>query len=336
MAEPTTATATALDRIQLSFDTGQLTLLTGVAQDAGQAPAVGGNAIPALTSAMSTAAIRQEIEARTTQDISPWKALGDRLFVVFVPGFRRKGLIFEPVVKTARGSLLELCQARSHGDYILAGNASFSNAPNATHLELMEGLDPSKVIVPGYVVQNGQIVLGTASADRAAIQFQNGTLSAASGDPPGIGAAGVNAIGGLLPVILGGSKFIPGPRPAGVDTRGWASRKYPEQNKPAVGKNLLAYNSAWDMAAALWQRDAQVNNGLYDAATSMFSPFHSLDVMRDFLFDLGFDHAVAMDGSSSVFLYVYATRTAYHAVGGWEWSPKDNMMVVAYAIRRPT
>ena len=139
MAEPTTATPTALDRLQLQLDTAQLTLLTAAGQAAGQTPSVGGNAI-VLTSASSPATIKQEIESRAIQDMSPWKALGDRVFVVFVPKFREKGLIFEPIVKTQRGSLLDLCKQRNHATHILAGNASFFGLPDdATDLRANDG-----------------------------------------------------------------------------------------------------------------------------------------------------------------------------------------------------
>lgn len=336
MAEPTTATPTALDRLQLQLDTAQLTLLTAAGQAAGQTPSVGGNAI-VLTSASSPATIKQEIESRAIQDMSPWKALGDRVFVVFVPKFREKGLIFEPIVKTQRGSLLDLCKQRNHATHILAGNASFFGLPDdATDLELTMGIEPSRVIVPGFVIQNGAVVTGLSRPDRAAVQYQSGRLSAHNGDALGIGTPGVNAIGGVLPVIVSGQKLIPAPPPATKpDPRPWPDRVYSTQNKPFVGKSLVGYHSEWDMAVAIWQRDAQANNGM-DGVFSTSTGYFALDVIRDFLFDLGFDHAVGMDGSSSVLLYIYPTRTEHHATSFTEWPYKDDTMVVAYVIRRPS
>src|SRR5262245_44510330 len=167
MTQPTSATPTALQLLQLQLDTDELTLLTAAGQAAGQAPATGTGTVllPALASPTT---IKHEIESRAVQDISPWKALGDRLFMVFVPQFRQKGLVFEPVLKTQVGSMLETCkQLTQSGSYILAGNASFFGFVKGVKTpEIMAGIRPNRVIVTGLVVKNGRTISGTSKQDR--------------------------------------------------------------------------------------------------------------------------------------------------------------------------
>jgi len=331
MADPATATPAALDRLKLQLDTEQLTLLTAAGQAAEQAPTIAPQAI-VLSSASSPSAIRQEIEAKALQDVSCWKATGDRVFMVFVPGFRAKGLVFEPLVKTQVGKMSDACIALDHATHILAGNASFFAYPaSAGYEDLWSGVAPDLVSISGQAVRNGVVIKGNSAPARAHIRQQGAGLVAGKGDPPGIGTAGTNAIGGIVPMITSGTKLVARPK-LDPDTRPWEEIAYGLQNKPQVGKTVVAYNTAWDMAAAVWEKDAQVTNFAPDLA----GQFHSLDVIRDFLFDLGFDHAVSMDGSSSVFLYVYPTRTLHYSHYNAEWPLKDQNMPTAFAIRRPS
>jgi RHS repeat-associated protein len=166
---------------------------------------------------------------------------------------------------------------------------------------------PTKDYTPqGFNISEGNKVSGR-SADQTFYFSQNasGQWTTGFGDVPSDSKFG---FGGGTPLIIKGLKFgttniykddAP-ERVKKVGTQGWIKEEdwkylkqksngvYPGQSEADVGKTILGYNSIEDTWIIVSQQNGKEG--------------YTLDEIRDKLYDLGYDHVLGMDGSSSATL----------------------------------
>lgn len=256
-------------------------------------------------------------------------------FLVYLFHFAASGKKLQIVTRSGAVKLTTTVAANTAPGNIVACNGSFCKLGylDAATAQLVP-VDPNGVTPVGYVYSSGaQTGGGIASPQGFHVQYNGGQLEFGPGD-----ASGGDGIGGLTPILLKqadlnkvwkyGEKNVYSadlPQGADVPTTGEpsdlyrpyvvvrSSSQYKGQNKDSLGKTIVAYLPARDIALVLVQPNSPDDGG------------KALDYYRDLLFSLSCEYAVGLDGSDSAMLYEYKTKKLLVAPGTF----KDNFLEVA-------